>query len=526
MVNILIKAKELILKCAKSKRLSNLTLIFSGILGTLPYFAEELFLFTFVSLLALFYIVITQRRVCKRTFAPFFMYFLGFYTPLYFFLSELYPYDRFGFSGSQAGLIAVCSCILIPLLHAAVTSLVMLISKWIKDDWKLIFGYAGMWVIHEWVLSLGNMAFPWSNIAVSLTGVIPCLQTASLFGKDFISFITIAACVAFIFAVKEKKRAFAVTGALIIAVNFILGTALMYIDKSTAETVPAAVVQGNVLSNEKWIQGNSERILDTYVSMSKEAADNGAKIIILPESAIPFTFTENGIIHKELAKICKERNVTIITGINYREQGVLYNSVIGIYPNGELSVRYDKRHLVPFGEFIPLVNLLGKIIPFVAEFSADSGNYSQGTEAVVIDTEYGKIVPLVCFDSIFSKYAREGAANDGELIAVVTNDSWFNDSQGIYTHLRHGQIRAIETGKYIARAANTGISAFIDDKGRIIEKSGALTKDIVYCDLSMIKDKTLYTYLGDVILYASFGITIVLIILNFRGIKNGKNPTA
>ncbi|MBR4950544.1 MAG: hypothetical protein IKZ23_01180, partial [Clostridia bacterium] len=73
---------------------------------------------------------------------------------------------------------------------------------------------------------------------------------------------------------------------------------------------------------------------------------------------------------------------------------------------------------------------------------------------------------------------------------------------------------------------NTGISAFIDDKGRIIEKSGALTEDIVYCDLSMIKDKTLYTYLGDVILYASFGITIVLIILNFRGIKNGKNPTA
>ncbi len=527
MVKLLLYFKKTILHIAKNKGISLLACFLVGALGAIPYYCEELFIFTFISLFALFYIAITQRRVHNRTFLPFFMYFCGFYSPLYLFLAELYPYERFNFSESQATLIVICSCIFIPLLHATVESLVMLVSKFIPSNELLIIGYASLWVAGEWVLTLGNMAFPWGNIAVSLTGFLPFLQTASLFGKYFIAFITVIFCCSLVFAIKSKKRLYAFVGLSAICLNTFIGTIMWYVPSHSDVTVKAAAIQGNVLSNQKWDSGYSTQIFERYINMTAEAAQNGAELIIVPESAIPFRFKENGAIHSAFSDITAKYGITVIAGINYYEDEDHYNSVIGISPNGALSERYDKRHLVPFGEFIPLVDLLGKLVPFVGELSADSGSFSEGNEPVIIDTEYGKIAPLVCFDSIFSQYANEGVDNGADALAIVTNDSWFNDSIGIYTHLRHAQLRAIETGKYVMRAANTGISAFINEQGKILSRSDALTEDVVYSDIHIITDDTLYSYIGDVVLYISFAIIIVLIIHNIiRRFKNGKNTTS
>ncbi len=530
MKNLILKFCAAFDRATVSKRISLLLCLLAGALGALPYYVEELFIFTFISLFAIFYICIKQRNERNRFFAPFFWYFMGFYSPLYMFLSEMYPYSRFGFSEDQAVFILICSCIAIPLLHALVSGTILMLARFFRSSGLDIIGYASVFVINEWVLSLGMLAFPWSGVAVSLTGFLPYLQTASLFGKYFITFLTVAACFAFARAAIERKRFFALIGAITIGVNIILGTALWFIPYEKSESIKASTLQGNVLSNEKWDSANKGSIFDIYVCMTEDAAKSGSKIIVLPETAIPAAFVPNGMIHKELADIAREYDVTIISGVHYYGEKNKYNAVIAILPDGSLSDRYDKRHLVPFGEFIPFADFIGEMLPFVGEFNEGTSDLTEGTDPVVIETEFGGIAPLVCFDSIFPEFAREAVDNGADIIAIVTNDSWFNDSVGIYTHLRHAQLRAIENRRYIMRAANTGVSAFIDERGRVITYTEPLTRDTADCEIYAIKSKTLYTKIGDVFLYISFIIIIYFIIYSIfdklRRRSNGNYSTS
>ncbi len=489
---------------AESKHLSLVFCLIAGLLGVIPYYCEPLFIFTFISLIILFYIALKQKNIRKRVFLPFFAYFIGFYTPLYLFLLELYPYERFGFTEGQAIFIAICSCVLIPLIHASMVSAVMLLSKLFRGNKWDILGYGAIWCISEWVLTLGVLAFPWGNISVALTGFLPYLQTASIFGRYFISFITVCGCCAIAYGFFSRERFIAFIGAGAIAINAIVGSVLFFIPKQNDDAVAIAIVQGNVQSNDKWQSGKAQEIFNNALELTEEAAQNGAKCIFLAESAIPSTFVNNGRIHRSFARIAEEYGTTIVMGVQYSEGGEEFNSALAVLPDGSVSERYDKRHLVPFGEFIPYADVLGELIPFVAAFNESSTVFVEGTEPVVITTEHGNIAPLVCFDSIFPEFAREGSQNDAELLAIVTNDSWFYDSVGVYTHLRHSQLRSIETGKNTARAANTGISAVINSKGKIICETEPLVTDILYGDIYMIKDNTLYTQIGDIPLLVSF----------------------
>ena len=513
-----------------SKRISLLLCLLAGALGALPYYIEESFIFTFVSLFAIFYIAIKQRDIRRRFFAPFFWYFMGFYSPLYLFLSEIYPYTRFGFSEDQAVFILICSCIAIPLLHASVSATVFLLARSFGSASFDVLGYASLFVINEWLLSLGMLAFPWSGISVSLTGLLPYLQTASLFGKYFITFITVAACFGFAKALVIRKRIFAIAGTCIIVGNLILGSVLWFIPYEKSDPFSVSALQGNVLSNEKWDSANKGSIFDIYVGMTEDAANSGSKIIVLPETAIPTAFVPNGVIHKELANIARNYEATIIAGVHYYGNENKYNAVIAVLPDGTLSERYDKRHLVPFGEFIPFADFIGEMLPFVGEFNEGTSDLTEGAEPIVIETEFGGVAPLVCFDSIFPEFSREAVDNGAEIITIVTNDSWFNDSIGIYTHLRHAQLRAIENRRYIMRAANTGVSAFIDERGSIIASSEPLTEDIIDCEVYAIESKTLYTLTGDIVLNVSFIIIICFFVYSIsdkiRRIKNGNYSTS
>ncbi len=457
-------------------------------------------------------------------FLPFFVYFFGFYFSLYLFLSELYPYDYFGFTKGQAIFVMICSCVLIPLLHTIVETFVMYFSKLISTD-SILFslGTSALWVLGEALLSVGLLAFPWANISVSLTGWLPFLQTLSLFGKGFISFITVFSCCAFALSIFDKKKSVAYIGLTVLICNIICGYILWFLPVEKAEEVKTATVQGNALFNEKWNYANQNKIFERYVSMTEDAAKNGAKLIVLPEGAIPSVFRENKWIHTSFARITKEYNVTVIMGVHFVEDEVQHNSAVAIYPDGSLSERYDKLHLVPFAETIPFSKTIGKIIPFVAEFSADTGEYTKGEEFKVFETESGNISPLICFDSIFSKLSSDSVNNGATLLTIVTNDSWFNDRVGIYTHLRHSQLRAIENKRYIIRAANTGISAYINQRGEIIQQTKPLEEDTIYHDVYNIEARSLYTRTGDLTIYASLLIVIIILINHIRRKNNGKN---
>lgn len=511
-------------KAVGDKRASLLFCILAGAVGALPYFIERLFIFTFLSLVFFFYVLLKRHANSKGLFLPYFCYYLGLYFPLYSFLSELYPYDRFGFDESQATFVLICSCVLIPILHATVNSLIMMISKLFPKHILSLIGHSALWVVCEFVFTFGTLAFPWGGIAVSLTGFLPYLQTASLFGKYFITFVTVFSCSLIALSIIEKVKFRALTGVALIVSNLLIGTILFFIPTQYKGSFEAAAVQGNALADDKWAMKNRKTIFERYISMTKEAAENGAELILLPESAFPQSFSDGEYIHEAIAEITKEYGVTVLAGVRYLDYSEdyidEYNSCIAVLPDGNLSSRYDKRHLVPFGEFIPFVDTLGELFPFLADFNESSSSFIQGEEPVIIETVHGKIAPLVCFDSIFPAFSREAINEGAGSIAVVTNDSWFFDSVGVYTHLRHSQLRAIENRRFVSRAANTGISAFINEKGQIIENSEPLVQDAVYSTVYNIESKSLYSIIGDSFVYISF-LTVLTFVL-FGLIKKNK----
>ena len=504
--------------------------IFAGVAGSLPYFWEPAFLGTFVSYTAFFTVLICRLRAGRKIFLPCFLYFFGFYFPVYSFLSELYPFTRFGFSGAQAVFVLFCACFLIPVSHALLRSLVLLLLKVIPQRFRTCVTFSFVFLLSELVTTIGTLAFPWANTAVSLTGFLPYLQTASLFGVTFITLITalICFCIAKIVTSGENTKLYAFLSLSVFAVNVITGIVSGPVPMNRLNGAEkTALVQGNVSSNDKWAAENRQAIFEKYVSLTREAAEHGSWLIVLPECAIPEDFTRDGRLHAAFKEICLEYNVTVIMGVSVRGEGVTYNSVLGILPDGTLTARYDKRHPVPFGEFIPFADFIGKFFPFVEELNETGSVYGAGETYVNLDTGVGVYGPVVCFDSIFPAFTRESAKNGAQALVVVTNDSWFEDSFGIRTHLRHAQLRAIENRKTVLRAANTGISAYIDSDGSITVAGNALTEEIIYCIAFPNDVKTLYCIIGDVGVFIIYAVLLLIhIIYIITRSRYGKNKTA
>lgn len=391
----------------------------------------------------------------------------------------------------------------------------MSLTKLLPDnDFLTVTGFGAAWILSEWMLSVGPLGFPWGRAALSQVGFLISVQTVSLFGSYFIVIILVCTCMLFALAVTKKKRIYTAVGCSIIAVNLIAGTILYYIPVNTNNSVKTAVLQGNAASGEKWESGSLQKIWNTYVSLAQEAAKNGAEVIVMPESAIPTVFTENGTLHKNLASIAKKHDITIISGVICDEGKDSYNSVIAVYPDGSLSNRYNKQHIVPFGEYIPYQSVLETLIPFIGGLNLGGMNTVAGDKSVIIDVKNNKNGSLVCFDSIFDVLARDNVNSGAEILTVVTNDSWFEDSAGITQHLGHSVLRSIENRRYIIRSANTGISAFISPKGKIITQTEAMTEDIIYCNVSAVHSKTLYTLTGNILLYIAIAFYAVIILIS------------
>ncbi|OGO87978.1 MAG: apolipoprotein N-acyltransferase [Clostridiales bacterium GWF2_36_10] len=498
----------------------------AGVIYALPYYFDNLFFLSYISLTVLFIILLNGRR--KKIFRYFYAFSYGFYFNLYLWISNLYPFESFDFSNSQAIIIILLACLGIPLYHALLHTLVMSLTKLLpENDYLITIGFGAAWILSEWIMSLGALGLPWGKAALSQIGVLFSVQAISLFGSYFIVIIVVCSSIMFALAIKNKKRLYALIGCIIISVNMITGVILYYIPtKTTDESVKVAILQGNIAMQDKWKSENTEEIFNTYISFAYEAAKNGAEIIVLPESAIPRVFNKNGIIYNSFSTITSEYNVTIIAGVlvDGGEIAGKYNSVVAVYPDGSVSNRYDKRHIVPFGEYIPYRDFLETMIPFVEGLNLGEFTTIAGEDTAIFDVEGMKNGSLVCFDSIFDSLARESVNDGAEILTVVTNDSWYEDSAGITQHLKHSVLRAIENKRYIIRAANTGISAYISPKGKVINKSEALTEAIIYSEVFPVKSKTLYTITGNLVLYAAMAFQIIIIGFNlYKKVKDKKH---
>lgn len=470
----------------------------SGVVFSLPYFAEGLFPLTYAALTA-FLFLLSHEPLRGKTFRAFFCFLFGFLFPLYIWFASLYPLSSFGFSrGVALGIVLLC-CFGIPAVQGAVQAAVLQFSRFLPcgrtgaSPFLRAFALASLWVLSEKLLTVGSLALPWGTIALSQTGCLPLLQTVSLFGADWIAFLAVAVCSLIAEAFRCGRRSLLATGSGLFALAILAGGVLLLLPEKETETLSVAAIQANLSTDEKWENEYLLKGFEAYRDLTEQAAQRGAKLILLPESAIPVDFTEGGVLHEAFSSIASEYDCTILPGVLRRgEDGeTRHNSLVAILPDGSLSAFYDKQHPVPFGEVLPLKGLISTLFPPLAELNLGEELTVSPTDAVLQVGIY-RIGCYICFDSVFG--SGEQTSADTSFSVIATNDAWFRDSAGIRQHLRYAKLRAAESGKPVLRAANTGISALLDGKGRILRQTAPLEQDVLYGTLSVGGRATLYGY--------------------------------
>ncbi len=385
-----------------------------------------------------------------------------------------------------------------------------------------IVALAALWSIREWCWTLIWSGVPWGRLALSQAAHPLMLQSARWFGSYFITFVIVLVNGAFAYmrlhANARRLCAVIMIGAF--SFNLAIGYVRLTVEmnRPVDETIKVAAIQGNVGSADKW-NATKWDCYQIYYALTKEAAEAGADLIVWPETAVPFVLDRYAEEKQELQELAREHEAVLLLGVFvFGENGEDYNAIRVIDADGTYHEDfYAKRHLVPFGEYVPLRPLIEIICPPLLEISQLASESTPGDDAAVFDTAVGQLGSLICFDSIYEMLAIDSARSGAELLCISTNDSWFFDSAAVYMHNAQAKLRAIETGRYVVRAANTGVSSVISPMGAEINRLDALLEGIVWGKVELRDDTTLYTKTGN--LFVWLCIAGCILVLGERGIS-------
>ncbi len=358
------------------------------------------------------------------------------------------PFAVLGLSAIMAILIAI------PVVSAGY------IRKWIPAA-MFPLTIALFWVGGEWLRGLTIYGFPWHLLGYTLAGNLPLMQSASLGGVWLLSIMVILP--ATVLALQPNRKLIAIH---LIPIIMLIGWGWQRIHNVQALPIQntAIIIQPNIPQDLKW-SGNpalqTREILDMIDKFSKPN-----HLVVLPETAITFIKEDIPNIETIIADRLKVDS-TLVTGIPSRRDGKYYNSMLSINSNAELVGLYDKKKLVPFGEFVPLRELMPSFIQNMTQ----GGEYSRGKSPNNLNTSFGNVLPLICYEAIFPQNIIKTAITmQPKFMINITNDGWFDNTSGPYQHFAIARVRSVETGLGQIRAANTGISAIIDGYGRVLNR--------------------------------------------------------
>ncbi len=503
--------------------MSYLIVFICGILTSLPYIFDFLAFLPWISLVPLF--VISKRK--KGAYRYGLSFSMGYYITVYYWFIYLYPMDFAGFSNSESVLLILLAWLGLSLFQAVQTAFVPLIYSKLYSNKAQIsapFIAASLWCIMEWFQTKFWFGVPWARLAVSQHKLTPMIQSASLFGSLFISFIIVLVNgLLAISAVKikhDKKiptAAFVAVG--IVLVNIFYGFSNMFLSKNTlsnSTSIKVASIQGNIASGDKWADDSLYTSLKIYSNLTEEAVySSSAKLVVWPETVITADLNTDSEVKKAISELAVKTNAYIAVGAYYTtENNETENSIYLFHPDGTVNPNiYSKRHLVPFGEYLPMANIIKKIFPSLSEINILSDDLHAGSETKIFETELGNIGAIICFDSIYPNLTSDSVKDGAEIILLSTNDSWYLDSAAVYQHNGHAVLRAVENGKYVIRAANTGVSSIISEKGIIKEYLNPLVSGYISTEVFLNTDKTLYCYIGDLIVLLCVFYVITCVIL-------------
>ncbi|NWF94129.1 MAG: apolipoprotein N-acyltransferase [Syntrophaceae bacterium] len=388
-----------------------------------------------------------------------------------------------------------------------------------------------LWATLEYLRSFLLTGFPWANLAYSQYLNLPLIQIAEITGPYGPSF-TILLVNATLFSVIRhwSKKTFPlkemISTLLILLIVLIYGHLRMkQIDQEVHQSpsLKVGLVQGNIDQSIKWEESFQRETLKIYERLSLKVALEKPDLIIWPETATPFFFQDEKEYQSLVLSIPRKTGAFLLFGTPFykveRRKVNHYNSAFLASPSGELVGRYDKIHLVPFGEYIPLRKLLFFIESSIGE---GIGNFQPGKEIVRFSLPQGRFGLLICFEIIFPDLCRRFVKEGANFLVTITNDAWFGKTSAPYQHFSIATFRAVENRVFIARAANTGISGLIDPRGKILQQGGLFTEEAINGTIRLMKEKTFYTLYGDLFAWICSALALGLLVHSLLQARRGR----
>lgn len=389
-----------------------------------------------------------------------------------------------------------------------------------------LLGAPLLWVGTELLRVHTFFEFPWCLLGYSQERFLPVIQVASVTAVYGVSFLLAASSALLAYALAEprpSRRRTALAG-LVVLVAATWGGGAWAMARPLRESgrLVVGLVQGGIRQEDKWVPENAWDNVGRHLRLTEEAAARGARLVVWPESAVPFLFDENDELAAKLRDVVQRRGIYLFFGNDDLERGPdgegrIYVGAKLLAPDGQVVYRYRKMHLVPFGEYVPLKPLFTFGGRFAAKLVQEVSDFTPGTVAAVGEVDGHRIAGSICYEAIFPALVRRFAANGAELLVNVTNDAWYGTTSAPHQHLAMAAFRAVENRRYLVRAANTGITAVVDPWGRVLEPTRLYEPTVLVREVPLVAETTFYTRHGDVFARAAAALALALVAATFRG---------
>jgi apolipoprotein N-acyltransferase len=509
-------------------RWRNLSLaLLSGVLLVLIFPKFNLSFLAWVALVPLFLAV--EGRNLKESFN------LGFLAGLVSFMGILYWILPTIVSSGESKLLGFISLLFLSSYLAIYYGLFCLLFRYaslkITHYTFILFFAPALWVSLELSRAYLLSGFPWALLGYSQWNFTPIIQISEFTGVYGVSFLIVMVNVVltqagrwFGFSRREESLSKArvkrialplslsalvflsclVYGLIIIGTESFTGNGNSPEEKSTTKI---ALLQGNIDQYMKWDKKYERMIKDTYGELVEMAAKENPQLIIWPETALPGYLRRERQLQEWVEKVVGQTNAYHIIGSPEYREGDYYNAAFLISPQGEILGEYHKIHLVPFGEIVPLRPILSPFIGVLNEL----GDFSPARERRLLRAPFGNFAVLICWEGIFPHLVRKFVKDGADYLANITNDGWFLKTAAPFQHFIASIFRAVENRMSVIRVANTGVSAFIDQYGRITNKTQIFKKDYLNSSVLRRNKQTFYTNYGDIFAYLCVALTIFFI---------------
>jgi len=398
--------------------------------------------------------------------------------------------------GNASGLFSA----FLTLLFVASLALLFALQCWVYQRYfsglQRALGFAACWVLFEWLRSWLLTGFPWlylgyAHINTLLANLGPIL---GVLGISFVVALLSGMLYDMFLIWRKEKRWMSKQLAIYEFMFILLGITLFYlgsiswVEEEKNLSADVALVQANIDQNLKFDPAFIGEGLNLYNGLSAPLWEND--IIIWPETAIPLLYQRAEAELAYFDQLASENNSALVTGILYREDNNIYNSITAL---GNGSGVYHKQKLVPFGEYVPLAGIMESVLQI---FSLPMSSLASGPDNQALLQASGfSLAAYICYEVVYPDFVRK-QAHEADFLLTISNDTWFGASFGPLQHLQMAAMRALENGRYMVRATSNGVTAFINEKGQIVSQTEQFEIATLQSTVPIFRGRTPFSYWG------------------------------